>query len=121
MDTSDSGYYLVYSLLNQHVEVLLPSSGRPKRLHGLVSAVERDVLSDSIRVTFNGSSHVFDEPTCISKDGNAVVFTYGRSYADESDDELFREMAVTNESVDEVLKRTVPDCKKELRFVLNPV
>lgn len=117
---ADTSRYLIYQLLRRKVDIHFFGK---EPVSGIVDRVYRNIMENVVEVTLCGRCHVFDEPTHIFQNGNEVVFMYGcNSMEEQTDEQLFQEARLAShagESVDDVLRRTQPAIKRELRIVLG--
>ena len=105
--------YLIYELLHRRIAV----TAKQGRVRGEVRKVYRDVLENRVKVTVDGKEVEFQEPTTIRRDGDDVVFSYGRAGIEEDDRVLFAEAhQAGGESLHDVLRRTAPVQTRETRF-----
>ena len=121
--------YAVYRLIGRRIAFANPKR-RSSVVEGTLLDVSRDIFEDTIDLELcGGRKYSFKEPTAMLKRGVAgvgvawVTLLYGDARPDDgTDEELFKaaEEKGFKENVHEVLKRTAPRMKHEVRIYALP-
>ena len=126
IDISQHDRYLIYLMLGRHIEVSHRPQKRKKDRQGIVEAVRRNIFEGTVEVVLDGTVWSFREPPLIVRTNGStfgsVVFVYGDFDPELTDEQLFKEMASSQdfgETVDDVLTRTRPKETRVVEFLLG--
>lgn len=115
--------YAVYRMIGRRIAFANPKR-RSSVVEGMLLDVSRDIFEDTIDLELcGGRKYSFKEPTAMLKRDGGVVLLYGDAKPDDgTDEELFKAAAEKGfkENVHEVLKRTAPRTKHEVRIYALP-
>ena len=110
--------YAPYRLIGRTVGFQNPRR-RSSQVKGVVRDVFRDIFEDEIGLEMeDGRTYRFKEPVALLRDGADVVLSYGDPRREAGDKETFKSLGekAWKESMDETLKRTERQGKKDVRI-----
>lgn len=114
--------YAAYRMIGKRIAFANPKR-RTSVVEGKLEDVSRDIFDDTLDLTVDGKTYSFKEPTAILRKEGGVVLVYGDVRPEDgTDEELFKAAAEKGfrENVHEVLKRTAPKSRRDVRIYVLP-